>query len=125
MQRPGWRKTDWKINFMNLSKSDKKVARELIERGIETEFAEGMAGFAGIISDWQSGKTPIRDSYSGLYKSVKEFDKHIANRYDRMTGSNYFWIVFQLFVEKKIPESEIDRFSEDVQNRIRFLMDEL
>ncbi len=81
---------------MTLSKPDKKVARELIERGLETEFEEGLTEFAGIIADWQSGKTSVKDTYYGLFKSVAEFDKHIARRYDRMTGSNYFWIVLQL-----------------------------
>jgi hypothetical protein len=110
---------------MELSKPDKKVARELIEKGLLTEFEEGLAEFAGIISDWQSGKTPVKDSYYGLFKSVAELDKHIGRRYDRVTGSNYFWIVFQLFVDKKIPLSEMERFSQDVQVRYRFLMDEL
>jgi hypothetical protein len=108
---------------MELSKPDKKVARELIERGLETEFEEGLAEFAGIIANWQSGKTSVKDSYYGLFKSVAEFDKHIGNRYDRMRGSNYFWIVLQLFVDKKIPVSEMDRFSPDVQVRYRFLME--
>jgi hypothetical protein len=108
---------------MDLSKSDKKVARELIEKGLETEFEEGLSEFADIIADWQSGKTSIKDSYYGLFKSVAEFDKHIGRRYDRMTGSNYFWIVLQLFVDKKIPLSEMDRFAPDVQMRFRFLMD--
>ncbi|HOY96492.1 MAG TPA: hypothetical protein PK509_12185 [Catalimonadaceae bacterium] len=110
---------------MTLSKPDKKVARELIERGLETEFEEGLTEFAGIIADWQSGKTSVKDTYYGLFKSVAEFDKHIARRYDRITGSNYFWIVLQLFVDKKIPISEMDRFAPDVQMRYRFLMDEL
>ncbi len=110
---------------MDLSKSDKKVARELIEKGLETEFEEGLSEFADIIADWQSGKTSIKDSYYGLFKSVAEFDKHIGRRYDRMRGSNYFWIVLQLFVDKKIPLSEMDRFAPDVQMRFRFLMDEL
>jgi hypothetical protein len=110
---------------MDLSKSDKKVARELIEKGLETEFEEGLSEFADIIADWQSGKTSIKDSYYGLFKSVAEFDKHIGSRYDRMRGSNYFWIVLQLFVDKKIPLSEMDRFAPDVQMRFRLLMDEL
>ena len=110
---------------MTLSKPDKKVARELIERGLETEFEEGLTEFAGIIADWQSGKTSVKDTYYGLFKSVAEFDKHIARRYDRITGSNYYWIVLQLFVDKKIPISEMDRFAPDVQMRYRFLMDEL
>lgn len=110
---------------MNLSKSDKKVARELIEMGLVNEFEGGLSEFAGIIADWQSGKISTKDSYYGLFKSVAEFDKHIGMRYDRMTGSNYFWIVLQLFVDKKIPESEMERFSPDVQIRYRFLMDEL
>ncbi|HPI12045.1 MAG TPA: hypothetical protein PLK63_13470 [Catalimonadaceae bacterium] len=110
---------------MTLSKPDKKVARELIERGLEMEFEEGLTEFAGIIADWQSGKTSVKDTYYGLFKSVAEFDKHIARRYDRITGSNYYWIVLQLFVDKKIPISEMDRFAPDVQMRYRFLMDEL
>jgi len=86
---------------MDLSKSDKKIARELIDRGLEIEFKEGMAKFAGIVGAWQSGKTETRDSYYQLYKSVREFDKHIGQRYDAMRASDYFWVVIQLFKEKK------------------------
>ena len=109
---------------MTLSKPDKKLARELIEKGLETEFEEGLTEFAAIIADWESGKKPVNDSYYALFKSVAEFDKHISNRYDRMTGSNYFWIVLQLFMDKKIPLSEMDRFAPDVQIRFRFLLGE-
>jgi hypothetical protein len=110
---------------MDLSKSDKKVARDLIDRGVEIELNEGLASFANIIDDWKNGKTEPRDSYHRLYKSVKEFDKHIARRYDAMRASDYFWVVIQLFQEKKIPDSELDRFSPEVQVRIQFVLNEL
>ena len=48
---------------MDLSKSDKKVARELIEKGLVTEFEEGLTEFAAIIANWKSGNASVKDSY--------------------------------------------------------------
>jgi len=107
---------------MDLSKGDKKIAREIIDRGLIVEFEEGMEKFDQIMDSWRAGKTETKDAYYDLFQSVKDFDKNISYRYDGLSGSRYFQTVVDLLVDKKIPESEINRFRPEVQERYYHLI---
>ena len=39
---------------MELSKKDKKIAREIIEKGLQKEFAKGLYKFDTILNEWKS-----------------------------------------------------------------------
>ena len=77
---------------MELSKKDKKVAREVIEKGLQIEFANGLKKAEKVIENWKKNPGQNREAYHLLFSAIYDFDKHIARRYDRMTGSKYFYI---------------------------------
>ncbi len=103
---------------MDLSKKDKKFARQIIEKGLQKEFANGLNSFDSILIDWKKQKKDNRDSYHLLYKTLTDFDKHIARRYDRMTGSNYLLIIAGQLSDSVIAEDDILELSEDARNFI-------
>src|SRR6266487_4485489 len=81
------------INIYNmpaeLTKKDKRIARELTEKGLQIEFQQGLQQFDAILQKWKNEQQDNRDAYHHLYKSVRDFDKHIARRYDNIKGSTY------------------------------------
>ena len=50
-----------------------------------------------------------------LYKTIFNFDKGIARRYDNMSGSRYFLIVAKLLMEGLLQEADLEEFSSEMQ----------
>jgi hypothetical protein len=101
-----------------LSKREKKIARELIEKGLLIEFGKILEEAGGIIEDWKNKKTDNRAAYYLLFDSVKTNDKHIARRYDGLTGSRYIFTVAGLLADGIISEEDIQEFRKEVQDKI-------
>jgi hypothetical protein len=98
-----------------LSKKDKKVARAIIEAGLQREFANGLNSFLTMLQEWKKSKSGNREAYYKLYGEVEDFDKHIARRYDRAAGSKYLLIILQQLRDGIITESDLNGFSPDVK----------
>lgn len=103
---------------MELSKKDKKTAREIIEAGLQKEFAKGLFDADTILTEWKSKATGNREAYHSLYKQITGFDKHIARRYDGMTGSKYLFIIAAQLYDGIISENDLDEFSTEVKQAV-------
>ncbi len=107
---------------MELSKKDKKAARKIIEIGLQREFEKGLSSFNTILEDWKEKKQDNQKSYLLLYKTIINFDKHIAQRYNNMTGSKYFSIVASQLYNGIITQEDIKELSEATIQKINFLI---
>ncbi|MDR2918801.1 MAG: hypothetical protein LBV72_05500 [Tannerella sp.] len=104
--------------FIELSKSQKKIARELIENSLQMECARFLEEIEKSISNQgQECKSP-HEAYLNLYKNVKSFDKHIAKRYDDLRGSRYFIVLVGLFLDNILTQEDLNRFDEDVREKL-------
>ena len=104
--------------MLELSKSQKKIARELIQLGLHREcksFTKEIAEFTNSL-EWEL-ENP-HELYLKLYKKVTSFDKRIARRYDNVTGSHYFTTVFGLFQDGVLTTEDIARFDIEIQNEL-------
>ncbi len=108
---------------MELSKKDKKVARELIEKGLQKEFVIGLNKAVAVLQKWKNKTLENRDAYHSLFRTVDEFDTHIAERYDGMTGSKYFYVLADQFCDELITVEDIEKLSPEVQQKIYILKD--
>jgi len=106
---------------MELSKSDKKAAREIIEKGLQQEFAKGLFDADTILDGWKNKRTNNRDTYHKLYKKIIDFDKHIARRYDRMTGSTYLFIIAGQLNDEVISENDLNGLSGQVIAAVKMI----
>ncbi len=106
---------------MELSKKDKKIARQIIEKGLEKEFANGLYAADSVLSDWKNKSTGNRETYHLLYKTITDFDKHIARRYDGMSGSNYLFIIAAQLHDGVIDQKDLEELSEDARNAVIFI----
>jgi hypothetical protein len=104
--------------MIELPKSQKKIARQLIELGLQRECKSFTKKIANLINspEWET-ENPL-ELYLKLYKKVVSFDKHIGRRYDDLTGSRYFVAVLGLFRDGVLTTEDIARFDIDVQNRL-------
>jgi|GEM_PF-163950 len=110
---------------IELSKKEKKIARELIEKGLQAEFRQCLESIDLILQRWKDKETNGEDSYRSLYKTVKDFDKHIVGRYDRLSGSMYVFVLAGLLHDKLISEDDLNEMEEAVRNGVLFVAREI
>ncbi|WCT13119.1 hypothetical protein [Mucilaginibacter jinjuensis] len=103
---------------MDLSKKDKKAAREIIAKGMHAEFQRGMQHFDIIMQKWRESKDEDQIHYAELYGEVRQFDKRIAFRYDRLSGSIYLDTIIIQIIEKLIDLSDLNLLSTETQEYI-------
>jgi len=104
--------------MLALTKTQKKVARELIDLGLQREcksFTDKITKFTNS-PEWKTGDS--HEIYLKLYKEVTSFNKHIAKRYNELTGSHYLVAVFGLFYDEVLKPEDIARFDIEVQNEL-------
>lgn len=109
------------MDGLDLSKAQKKIARELIETGLEREFEKGIGKIDRIIQHWKDGKLEIKETYYEVFKSLNTFDKHIARRYDDMKGSTYLYILAGQLADGIISIDDMNGFDQDVKDKIIFI----
>ncbi len=63
---------------MELSKKDKKVAREIIEKGLQKELENGLLMAEKVLAKWKENVLNNREAYLDLYGKITKLDKHIA-----------------------------------------------
>ena len=103
---------------MELSKREKKIARELIEKGLQKEFAKALADSREILSGQLIEEVDNKGTYYLLYTHITDFDKHIARRYDGMRPSNYLLIIAAQLNEGFITENDLDSLPEEIKQDV-------
>lgn len=106
---------------MDLSKSDKKTARILMDKGILRDKERCNASVLKILNDWQNEKKDTHETYAEVYGIVRKNDKYIASNYDGITGSHYFDTVLNMYLKGLISDEDINPFSDSVRERLRSL----
>jgi hypothetical protein len=99
--------------FRELSKTDKRIARNIIGKGMMNEFAKGLTKADKILDGWKKGKMDASDAYQALQKHISIFDKDISKRYDNISNDYLMFFVVQQLHDKVIDEQDLEAFSED------------
>lgn len=118
---------------MELSKSDKRLCRELINTGLEREcrrFVEQIQRIASEPIPPEQLNEPYREEngisiervwhkrFIKLFKATNKFNHHVALRYDHATSSHYLECVTSLYLDKWLTDDEIARFSVEPRDYI-------
>lgn len=107
--------------MITLLKREKKIAREIIEKGLQIEFAKALIDADTVLQNWKNKKTDNRETYHLLYQTVKNNDKHIARRYDGIKGSMYVDTIAAQFADGIISKDDLKEFSEETQKEITMI----
>lgn len=117
------------MNKKRLTKAQKKAARALIDLALEREcanFIENVSKLSGKPLD--DLDKPNHARYVEIFKLVDSFDKHIADRYDGMSGSRYVDTVSFLFFEGSLAEEDLEICDEELRDevcRIKRVLEEI
>lgn len=95
--------------MIELTKSQKKTARKLINLGLQRECAKFMQSTKDFMNK-NASEEDAHDAYLKLYDKVYQFDKHIARRYDGMSGGRYYITVCYLYYDGVLTDEDIREF---------------
>jgi len=103
-----------------LSKSEKKLAREIFSKGLQREFVNGINKVDNIVAGWKNSGTveDNRTAYHEILSFMKSHYRHLQRRYDGLRGSDYIDVVAALLADKVISEDEIKDFRKETKDRI-------
>ena len=106
-----------------LPKSQKKIARGIIEKGMQREYQNGIEKVDAVIEKWKSGKMDNREAYISIYKKLTSHDKHLAHRYDSMSGSKYLMIISGQVADGVISFEELSELNDQAKQVIKNWLD--
>lgn len=104
---------------MDLPKSQKKIARMLIDKALRRECDFFLKDVENFMQSVHASGKDSHESYLELYKKVDMFDYHVAQRYDDLGGSRYFITVAGLYCDGVLTDEDISLFDEERQADIR------
>lgn len=105
--------------YYELSKSQKKIARTVMDKGLENHYFKGLKETGSIILNWQNGAfTNHKEAYMELYKCIEKNDKHIAWLYNDKGGSRWVEIMAGQLADGVITISDLKDFQPEVEDAI-------
>ena len=103
---------------IQLSKNQKKVARSIIEKGLQKEYVTGIEQIEKVIARWRTKKSDDRETWFELYKEVTAHDKNIARQYDNITGSRYLLVIMNQLMRGVIGEEDLAELDPEISDRL-------
>ena len=92
----------------SLTKAQKKAARTLIDTALERDCASFIQKISKLAEKpLIAVDKPHHARYIELYKAVETFDKHLADRYDGITGGKYFDTVSYLLADGCLTDEDL------------------
>ena len=105
--------------YYELTKSQKKIARIIMDKGLENHYMKSLKDAQFIISDWSKGKfNDNREAYMKLYSRVIKNDKHIGHIYNDKGGSRWVEIIALQLADGVITFEDLRDFEYEVRNTI-------
>jgi lipopolysaccharide biosynthesis regulator YciM len=106
------------MSGLDLTKVQKKIARQVIETGLVREFENGIDKIDRIIQQWKNKKSETKETYYEIYQTLTKFDKHIGWRYNDMKGSTYLNILAMQLADGVISIDDLQEFDQDIRDNI-------
>jgi hypothetical protein len=101
-----------------LSKREKAIMRQLIDKGLEADFAQALKEAENIIDQWRLTQKTNREAFHELLDGLKTYRKFLAQRYDGITGSGYLPTAITIYRDKLITEDDLQELREDLREHI-------
>jgi hypothetical protein len=108
--------------MIELTKSQKKKVRQLIEKGLMRDYLDGITNVRKMIDSYIAGKSDPKEYYHKLYSTMASKDKDIARRYDNLTGSRYLPTLIMLLREGVLSKEDIQDLDVRLKEQLLSLM---
>ena len=108
--------------YFDLSKSQKKIARRVMDKGIDEHYRRALADAEKIITRWRKGEySGNKDAYMSLFKKINQNDNNISRTYDGKGGSRWVEIMSMQLAQGVISREDLIDFDEEVRDAIVFM----
>jgi hypothetical protein len=108
--------------YYELTKAEKKIARMVIDKGLDNHYKKSLADVERIITRWKSGGYEDNPkAYMEIYKKVDKNDDRIDNIYNGKGGSRYVEIIAMQLSDGVITEEDLVELSDRTREVILFL----
>jgi hypothetical protein len=107
--------------FRELTKSQKKKVRELIEKALIKDYTDGIKRIKSICDTYVEGKGDPKEYYHKLFSAMANKDKQIARRYNDLTGSKYLLYLINLLREGILTNDDICELDEELKQIISLI----
>lgn len=116
---------------MEVSKKDKRICRELIHRALEKECERFVKSIQRLASkpiplavlnepyredNGRSVEGPWHKIYIQIYKRVRNYDRHVAHRYNKCYGSHQLNVIKELYLDKLVTDEDLKRFDQPLRD---------
>jgi hypothetical protein len=104
--------------YYELSKSQKKIACKVMDKGLDNHYRQGLGHAEKIIQKWKIGKLNNKDAYMELSKKIEIIDKHIAGIYDGKGGSRWVEVMAYQLADGVISTDDLNEFDTEARDII-------
>jgi hypothetical protein len=105
--------------FFELSKSQKKTARVVMDKGLENHYIRALSDVETILLKWRNGQFKgAKLSYMKLFQCVKRNDNNIAGIYNDKGGSRWVEVMAMQLADRVITLEDIRDFDDEVRETI-------
>lgn len=105
--------------YYELTKSQKKTARLVMDRGLQNHYSKALYDVEMIIQKWHNGLfKDTTEAYTHLYQCVKRNDKNIARIYSAKGGSRWVEVMALQLADGVITTEDLKDFDEEVRKTI-------
>jgi hypothetical protein len=108
---------------MELTKKEKKAARDIIEKGLRREMEANLRELDTILTRWKESGSDVKETYYNVYKTLTGFDKHIARRYDNMRGSSYLLVIIGQYRDGVVTDEDLNDLLPETQGVVKRFKD--
>ena len=104
--------------YYELSKSQKKIARKVMDKGLDNHYRNGLDSAEKLIQKWKTDKLDNKDAYMELFKKIESIDKHIAGIYNGKGGSRWVEVMAYQLADGVISTDDLNEFDVEVREVI-------
>ena len=105
--------------MQELTKKEKKIARDIFAISIEKEFDAALQNSEAILAKWKTGNATGRQIFHEMRSYLNNNLKHLQHRYDDLRGSYYLITLAGIFKDGYITGEEIKDFSDEAKEAIK------
>jgi len=108
--------------YYQLSKSQKKIARIVMDKGLDKHYLKALEETESVLLKWKNGDFGnSREAYMDLYNCVECNDKNFADIYNDKGGSRWVEIMALQLSDGVISIDDLKEFDKEVADAIIFM----
>ena len=105
--------------YYQLSKSQKKIARIVMDKGLDNHYNRALKDAESILLKWHGGAFENNaEAYMKLFKSIRSNDRNIAVIYNDKGGSRWVEVMAMQFEDGVITTDDLKDFDCEVKDAI-------